>query len=493
MPFGAADPAFASRLAERLADHDDRLLARWVEDEKSVPYGALRKALVAQTRRARVHPVYLGSAITGAGVDALMQGLSELLPAAEGDADGPVSGTVFKIERGPGGEKVAYVRLFSGTIRARDRLVLPGGAECKVTGIALFEHGTAVPAQAVRAGQIATLAGLADARIGDAIGAPRHASRLRAFEPPTLETRIAPCREQDLGGLRIALFRLAEQDPLINVRQDDVRHETYVSLYGEVQKEVIGQTLAAEFGIEVEFERTTTLLVERPAGAGAAAEILLQAPNPFLATVGLRVEPAVVGAGNTFRLETELGAMPRAFHTAIHDTVHETLRQGVYGWPVTDCTVTLTHSGYLPRQSHAHQRFDKSMSSTGADFRHLTPLVLMAALLEAGTTVYEPIQRFRLELPADALSALLPALAGLGAVPQPPVQRGDTCVVEGEIPAARVHELRLRLPSLTRGEGTLECAFCRHEPVHGTIPERARSDFDPRHRKEYLLRVAGRV
>ena len=119
------------------------------------------------------------------------------------------------------------------------------------------------------------------------------------------------------------------------------------------------------------------------------------APNPFLATVGLRVEPAPLDAGVEFRLEVELGSMPLAFFKAVEETVRETLRQGLYGWQVTDCTVTMTHSGYWARQSHAHGTFDKSMSSTAGDFRNLTPLVLMDALKQAGTEVYEPIHRFR--------------------------------------------------------------------------------------------------
>ncbi len=77
----------------------------------------LRDALAAQTKRALVHPVFFGSAVTGAGVESLMTGIAELLPASAGDPDGPVSGTVFKIERAPNGEKIAYVRMFSGTIR----------------------------------------------------------------------------------------------------------------------------------------------------------------------------------------------------------------------------------------------------------------------------------------------------------------------------------------------------------------------------------------
>ena len=75
--------------------------------------------------------------------------------------------------------------------------------------------------------------------------------------------------------------------------------------------------------------------------------------------------------------------MPLAFFRAVEDTVRETLQQGLHGWEVTDCTITMTHSGYLGKQSLGHQRFNKSMSSTGEDFRKLTPLVLMSALQQA--------------------------------------------------------------------------------------------------------------
>jgi ribosomal protection tetracycline resistance protein len=121
-PYAAADAGFTSRLVDLVADHDDAFLAAYLEDETAVSYRQLRGKLAAQTGRALVHPVFFGSAITGAGVDTLIAGITELLPAAEGDAGGPVSGTVFKVERGPAGEKVAYVRMFSGTVRTRDRL-----------------------------------------------------------------------------------------------------------------------------------------------------------------------------------------------------------------------------------------------------------------------------------------------------------------------------------------------------------------------------------
>jgi ribosomal protection tetracycline resistance protein len=418
-----------------------------------------------------------------------MAGIAELLPAAEGDAEGPVSGTVFKVERGSAGEKIAYVRVFSGTVRTRDRLRFGRDNERKVTAIRVFDRGSDVQRASVSAREIGKLWGLGEIQIGDAIGTPRPFAAEHHFARPTLETVVVPSSPDDKARLRVALAQLAEQDPLINVRQDDGRQEISVSLYGEVQKEVIQATLEDDFDVDVGFRETTTICIERPVGIGAAAELLREPPNPFLATVGLRIEPAAVDSGVEFRLEVELGSMPLAFFRAVEDTLRDTLQQGIYGWQVTDCTVTMTHSGYLARHSHAHQGFAKEMSSTGADFRGLTPLVVISALTEAGTVVCEPIHRFRLEAPTETLGPLLSALARLHAIPRVPATRGHWCTLEGDVPAACVHRLRLELPALTRGEGVLECSFDRYEPVSGTIPTRPRSDQNPLNRKEYLLRV----
>ncbi|KPI22183.1 small GTP-binding protein [Actinobacteria bacterium OK074] len=487
------DTAAVPGLADLLAEHDEEMLTAYVED--TVSRDRLRTALVAQTRRARVHPVFLGSAITGAGVGELVAGIRELLPSADGDSEGPVSGTVFKVERGPAGEKIAYARVFSGTVRVRDRLPLPGGRSGKITAVTVFDHGTDRLTPAVTAGHIARLWGLTDVRIGDTLGTPPPGHRPEHhFAPPSLETVVVPGPGTDRGALHLALTQLAEQDPLIDLRHDEIRRETSVSLYGEVQKEVVQATLADEYGLGVTFRETVPLCVERPVGSGTAAEFNKKGDNPFLATVGLRVDPAPVGSGVRFALEVELGAMPYAFFKAVEDTVRETLAQGPHGWQVTDCTVTMTHCGYSPRQSHAHQGFDKSMSSTGADFRGLTPLVLMAALSRAGTRVHEPVHHFRLVAPVDTLGAVLPALTAAGAVPETTEPRGTGCVLEGRVPAVHVHALEQALPALTRGEGELESAFDHYAPhARAAVPERPRTDLNPLDRKEYLLNLTGRV
>jgi ribosomal protection tetracycline resistance protein len=492
--YDEADPEFIYELVELLADHDEALLTEYV-DGTEISYGRLRRELAAQTGRALAHPVFFGSAVTGAGVGELIGGITGLLPAAEGDADGPVSGTVFKVERGMAGEKIAYVRMFSGRVRVRDRLRFRRDEE-KVTAVGVFEHGSSVRSTSVAAGQIGRLWGLNDVRIGDAIGASRTPKGRHHFAPPTLETAVVPRRPAGKGALHVALARLADQDPLINLRQDDVRGELYLSLYGEVQKEVIGATLADEFGIDVTFRQTTTICIERPVGTGTAVELLPEArspTNPFLATIGLRIEPAAPGSGVRFGMDVKVGSIPihvyktvAAFEEAMERTVLETLRQGIYGWEVTDCTVTMTDCGYQapPR---------RWPGTAASDYRLLTPLVLMEALVRAGTVVCEPIHRFHLEIPADALGVVLSELARLLAVPQTQEMQGSSCVLEGEIPAAKVHGLQQRLRALTHGEGVLECAFHCYRPVGGTIPTRPRTDNNPLDREEYLMRLARRI
>ncbi len=509
-PYGPGNAGFALSLVDLLAEHDDRLLATYVENENALSDETLRAGLAEQARRAVVHPVYFGSAITGAGTEPLIAGIRELLPAPVGDKEAPVTGSVFKVERGPAGEKVAYVRMFSGELRTRDRLRFRGDREAKVTAISVFDAGTTTTRASVAAGQIGKLWGLSEVRIGDEITGGCFAEAVvnrgsvagevvggagsnAFFAPPTLETVVLAAKASDRGNLQSALSQLAEQDPLINLRQDDVRQETSVSLYGEVQKEVIQTTLATEYGLDVTFRETTTIHIERIDGRGEAVEFNKVDPNPFLATIGLRVEPAPPGAGVSFALEVELGSMPYAFIKAVEETVRETLHQGLCGWEIPDAHVVMTHSGYSARQSHAHAVFDKSMSSTAGDFRLLTPLVLTTALRQAGTTVHEPLHRFQLEIPTDTVRGVLAVLAKLRAIPRVPALDTGTSVLEGEIPAAAVYQLEQQLPALTRGEGVLESAFERYQPVTGAVPRRERTDHDPLNRREYLLHVLRRV
>ena len=434
--------------------------------------------------------------MTGVGVDDLLHAIPALLPTDAGEATSPASGTVFKIERAPNGEKIAFVRMFAGSLRTRDRVHLGSDTAAveTVTALDVFDHGTTQRRPVTRAGEIAKVHGLRTARIGDRFGPLTRTAEPPAFAPPTLETAVVPRQAGQARAVFDALTELAEQDPLIDLRQDDARQELFLSLYGEVQKEIVAQTLLGDYGLEIEFRPTTPVCIERPNGVGAAVEHIRRGrspAHPFLATVGLELSPRPPGSGVTFELAVSHKAVPihvfdsvEQFRQLMERTVHETLGQGLHGWAVTDCRVVMTDSGYQapPR---------KWPGTTLSDYRLLTPLVLMAALRRAGTTVLEPVLSFRLELPTDDLGPIMAVLGELGARPGSPETDGSVCVLEGVIRVAGLHRLQTRLPGLTRGEGVLESSFAGYRPVHGPPPARPRTDRNPLDRAAYLRGVTG--
>ena len=509
---GADDAEFTAGLTELLAGNNDKLLAAYVNSEAGIPYGQLRTELAQQARRGLVYPVFFGSAITGAGIAPLTAGIASLLPAPDGDPGGPLSGRIFKIERGSRAEKIAYVRVFSGSVHVRDRLRFGAGAgsrpqaDGKVTAVAVFERGPAIPRKVVSAGQIGKLWGLAEAQVGDPIGDPASdpargpaydaahdaaggpggdpAARAAGngaglqFPPPTLESAVVPCDPRDGNRLRVALGQLAEQDPLINLRQDDERQEIYVSLYGAVQKEVIQSTLADDFGVAATFRETTMICIERPVGTASALEVLQSDDHPYSATVGLHVQPGPAGSGLRFRLDVDPRLVPLYiykttghFSDAMTQYIRHSMERGFYGWQVTDCVVTMTKCGYYVGDGPA-KRLLPTPKTTAADFRKLTPLVLTEALRQAGTVVCQPMARVRLELPAPSLGDVQSALARLGAATQMPQLDAEQAVVTALLPSAQVRGLQEQLPGLTGGEGVADVSFGGYQPVHGSFPTR---------------------
>jgi ribosomal protection tetracycline resistance protein len=342
-------------------------------------------------------------------------------------------------------------------------------SDSKVTAIAVFERGPAVQRASVSAGGIAKVWGLLGVRIGDRIGEAGTGGTAQHFPPPAFEAVIDPVDPEERAPLRVALEQLAEQDPLIGVRQDDTRRELSVSLYGEVQKEVIEATLASDYGIDVVFREVTPIYVERPVGTGEAVEVLHAESNPYLATIGLRVEPAPDDSGVEFAIDVDPRTAPlylyKTFDSFVEHMaayVRETLRRGPLGWRVTDCLVTMTRCAYSIPDGPPSRR---GPPSTAADFRKLTPLVLMQALAEAGTVLCEPVVRVTLEIPTDAIGAVIAALVRAGAPPATPVPRGELTVVETVVPAVRAQELQRQLPAMTRGVGVLDSTFAGHRPV----------------------------
>ncbi|MCA0999286.1 TetM/TetW/TetO/TetS family tetracycline resistance ribosomal protection protein [Bacillus thuringiensis] len=465
---------------ELLAPFNESLLESYVNNE-IIPDALLRKELEKQIQKANVYPIFFGSAMTGMGVTELLENISAFLPANSSSQDEELAGAVFKIERESSGEKIAYVRVFSGSLLVRKYVTIQRSESLphkeKIKKMCLFHNGNAVQTTTVPNGEFCKVWGLNDIKIGDIIGERTDYIKDIHFAEPQMEAAIDAVPKERSHDLYAALMELCEEDPLIKVWKDDVHNELYIRLFGEVQKEVIETTLFEKYNLQVTFSNTRVVCIEKPIGLGNSVEVMDEKENPFYATVGFKVEGGELNSGVTYHLGVELGSLPLAFHKAIEDTVFQTLKQGLYGWEVTDIIVTLTHTGYA------------SPVTTASDFRNLTPIVLMDALKQAETHVYEPINEFELTVPEHAISTAMYKLAAVPATFAEPIFHYNSYQLTGSLPVAKTESFKRILHSFTEGEGIFTTKPAGFTKLMAPFPTRKRVDYNPLNRKDYLLHV----
>ncbi|HSX05715.1 MAG TPA: translation factor GTPase family protein [Candidatus Saccharimonadales bacterium] len=499
---GARDMVLVQDIREKLSPHVVAMNAVrdiGTREVEIVSFDKLPNITTGQVGRMEVCPIFFGSAIQGVGVPELTKALETYFAPPKIGNNEPLSAVVFKIERGVRGEKIVFARMYSGELRLR----IPVGlhkpetgvaAQVKITTMQTFKDGATLDTPVAQAGDIVKVWGLNEAAINDYIGTPPRDNRKPALTRASLESVVAALVADGAPKLFSALQNISEQDPFVQVQQNPHDKTLSVRLCGEVQKEVIEATLTNEYGINVRFSETTTICIERPIGSGDGLESGKRG-DPYLGTVGLCIEPGSIGSGIRYQLATDVtGKMPTAFYAAIEETVPEVLRQGLYGWEVTDCVVTLTNVGYWPRQSHAHASFDKSMSSTASDFRIMTTLAIMQALAQARTVVCEPVNRFELDIPETAFAKVMQSLVIAEArLDRQPKSDRDAIHLEGLIPARRMFVFERQIPDLTGGEGVFVSELAEYQEVQGVPPTRARTDHNPLNRQEYLRRILNRT
>jgi ribosomal protection tetracycline resistance protein len=480
----SSDQAFLEECIELLALNDEQLLAAYVNDDK-VTEAQVISTLTNQIKDAKLYPIFFGSAMTGVGVAELLTGVAAFFPVNTSAAHAPLSAVVFKIEREASGEKIAYVRVFSGSIQVREyvpvsRKTYKSEIEIrtdKVKKLHMFREGKTVQSPKVSAGEFCKVWGLNDIRIGDIVGEWSDKIKDLHFVAPQMEARIEAKQPEQNHQLYQALTELSEEDPLIKVIKETFHHEIYLRLFGEIQKEVIEAMLLENYGLAVQFSETRVVCIEKPSGTGQAVDLMGGEGNPFIATVGFRVEPGSEGSGISYQLEVKLGSLPLPLHRAIEETIFETLKQGLYGWEVTDIAVILTHTGY------------SSVGTTAGDFRNLVPLVLMDALAQAGTAVYEPLNQFELSAPIHTISQAMFKLSMVKAIFEKPILRSDTFLLTGTLPVATTEEFKRSLYGFAEGEGVFLTNPSGFRKIENAFPTRKRADYNPLNRKEYMLHV----
>lgn len=453
----------AAALLEDVAATDEDALDEYLESG-SLSAETIRRLIVQR----KVFPCFAGSALRMEGIEEFLDGVVALVQ--EKTWPDEFAARVYRVSRGAHGERLAWVKVTGGVLRAKEQLSgFDRGATWneKVDQVRIYDADSFEVAREVPAGRVCAVTGLSQVLPGSALGA-----EARLAEPvlvPVLSYSVGAAGA-DATTLVQALRELADEDPLLGVAWHEQLQEVHVQLMGEVQREVVARQLLDRFGLEVTFGAGGILYretVTAPVRGAGHFE-----PLRHYAEVQLLVEPAERGAGveaGTRALEDDLD---RNWQRLILTHVLEREHPGVLtGAPLTDVRITL-----LGGRAHLKH-------TEGGDFRQATYRAIRQALMTAreqgACQLLEPWYRFRLGVPADKVGRALADLQRMGADFDAPVAEGDRAEIAGSAPASEIGSYALEVSAYSGGRGRLFLEYAGYRLCHNAEQVIAEAAYDP--------------
>lgn len=457
LPSGMAERKQEARaaLAEVLADHDDVLLEKILDDVKPTSaeiYTDLRKDLASGA----VIEVLLGAAEHRHGVRRLWKALRHDTPepavaaAHAGVAPaGPPLAQVFKTVHAGHTGKLSYARIWRGTLR--DGATLDGA---RLGGLYRFPGGEPAKVSEVQAGELAALARLEGVATGAAVS-PAGAAEALAFPRPPLPLyalAIATLDRKNDMKLSGALQKITEDDPALSIEHNQQTGETVLHGQGEIHLNAAIERLARMYGLQVAATRPQVSYKETIRRAVHEHARLKRQTGGHGQFADLKLDIAPRGRGEGFLFVDKIvgGAVPRQYIPAIGEAAEEAARKGPHGFPVVDIAVTLVDGTF------------HSVDSSDMAFRSATRMAMTEGLAKAGPVVLEPIDHVSVAVPNEFTSRaqrLLTARRGqiLGYSERPDWTGWDE--MEALVPSAELHDLIIELRSQTMGLGTYRRRF----------------------------------
>ena len=454
-----------SGASEDAASTDEAALEEYLETGV-LAAGTLRRLVAGRA----VFPVFFGAALHDDGVRELLDGMCALL--AERSWPGAFAARVYRVSRGTRGERLAWVKVTGGTLRAKTQVTGMGRRgepwEEKINEVRRYQGASFETVAEVPAGRICAVTGLSHVVPGSALGVEPEG--VRPLLAPVLSYQVIPEPDADVSALVRALRELADEDPMLGVMWQEQLQEAHVQLMGEVQQDVIAELLRERYGFDVTFgpggilyKETVTAPVE---GVGHFE------PLRHYAEVRLLVEPLPRGAGVEFGTRCSTDDLDLNWQRLILTNAMERDHLGpLTGAPLTDVRITL-----LAGRAHAKH-------TEGGDFRQATYRAVRQALMGARERgecqLLEPWYRFRLTVPADRVGRALTDLTRMAAEFETPATSGDAAAITGEVPASEVGEYALEVARYTGGRGRLSLELAGYRACHDADEVAAAAAYDP--------------
>ena len=453
--------ASEEELSENAALCDEKLMEKYLE------HGEISAAEIAKALKERkIFPCWFGSALKLEGVAEFIGGLEKY--TLEQDYGSEFGARVFKIARDPQGNRLTYMKITGGSLRARSVIgYLPKGSEScleeKANMLRIYSGEKFEPTDEVTAGGVCAVLGLSATYPGQGLGFEKD-----FFKPvlePVLTYRVLLPAEISPVEFLPKLRQLEEEDPQLLV-SGNAAGEIYVHLMGEIQAEVL-QSLAEErFGVHIEFDHGSIIYKETVAapveGVGHFE------PLRHYAEVHLLIEPGEPESGITVDSLCREEVLSKNWQRLIITHVLEKTHRGVLiGAPLTDAKITLV-------AGRAHVKHTE-----GGDFRQATYRALRQGLMKAENVLLEPYYAFRLEVPAEQLGRAVSDIRIMDGKIASPESDGVTAVIIGRAPVSEMRSYQSDVMAYTKGKGKLTLFPDGYSPCHNAEKVIAAAGYDP--------------
>ncbi len=471
------------QLIDSVADHDDELTETYLEDESKVTPEMLRRALRAATLDITVTPVLAGSAFKNKGVQPLLDAVVEYLPSPldvppiqgidprtenelsrRAALDEPFAALAFKVMTDPYVGKLTYFRVYSGQVKAGDRVVNTTNGRTERIGRILQMHANhREERESIGAGEIAAAVGLKQTTTGDtlAIDSAPIVLESMTFPEPVIAVAIEPKTKGDQDKLGAALQRLSEEDPTFRVQTDDETGQTLISGMGELHLEIIVDRLMREFKVDANVGRPQVAYRET---VGKRVEKIR---GRFVRQTGgrgqygdatINMEPAGPGEGYEFIDKITGGTIPKEYIPSIDMGIQEAMESGILaGFPVVDVRIELVDGSY------------HDVDSSEMAFKVAGSMAFKEGMKRANPKLLEPVMAVEVVTPEEYLGDVMGDLNSRRGRVEGLEPRGNAQAIKARVPLATMFGYATDLRSTTQGRATFTMQFDRYEEVPQSI------------------------
>ncbi|MDP3729632.1 MAG: elongation factor G [bacterium] len=471
-------------LIEKIVEQDDTAMGNYLEG-KEPSLEELKKILRKATLEVKIIPIFCGSALKNKGVQLVLDGVVDYLPAPtdvkpskgidpktgaeifRGPQDElPLAALAFKIASDPFVGSLTYFRVYSGIMKKGSYIYnATKDTQERVGRLVRMHANRREEVDEVHAGDIGAIVGLKDTTTGDTLCDPLEPIILEKiiFPEPVISIRIEPKTKADQEKLGMALRRLAEEDPTFRVAGDLETGETIISGMGELHLEVLVERMRREFGVESNVGRPQVAYKETVKGnAEAEGKYIKQSGGRGqYGHVRVRVESQEAGKGFEFVNAIKGGSIPHEFIPAVEKGVEEALTKGVVaGFPIVDVKVTLYDGSF-------HE-----VDSSEAAFKIAGSMAFQEAARRAKAVILEPIMKIQTLAPAEFLGDITGDVsAKRGRIQEMSDRIGNIKVVDSQVPLSEMFGYATKLRSMTQGRGSFTMEFDHYEEVPASVAQ----------------------